>query len=189
MKIPTEIFAGDSYTWEDDPTTDNLGNAIDSAAWTLKYDFRQSAVANLTLTATANGSGWTTSLTAAQSVLWAAGKVYWQAHATSGLLRKTLGSGAMNVKLNIAASSALGAGEFRTQAEQDLAAVQTAIRTLISGGAKAYTIGGRSLTKLDVPELLQLESKLKADVFREKKAARMANGLGNPSNVYVRFNK
>jgi hypothetical protein len=37
-------------------------------------------------------------------------------------------------------------------------------------------------------ELLQLEGKLKADVAREKQAEMIANGLGNPRNMFVRFN-
>jgi hypothetical protein len=35
--------------------------------------------------------------------------------------------------------------------------------------------------------LLALETKLKADVNREQKAQLIANGLGNPFNLFVRF--
>jgi hypothetical protein len=34
---------------------------------------------------------------------------------------------------------------------------------------------------------MQLESKLKAEVKREQMAELMANGLGNPHNLFVRF--
>jgi hypothetical protein len=36
-------------------------------------------------------------------------------------------------------------------------------------------------------DLLQLESKLKAEVKREQMADLIANGLGNPHNLFVRF--
>jgi len=66
--------------------------------------------------------------------------------------------------------------------------VQAAIRTIISGGAvKQYSIGNRNLQKYDLPDLLALETKLKAELKREQRAQLMANGLGNPFNLFVRF--
>jgi len=187
LRIPQALAAGDSISWDDNPTTDNLGNAIDSGTWTLKYDFRQSGVTNLSVTAAAQGTGWRTSLTAAESALWAAGIVYWQAYAVNGSQRVTLGSGQLEIKPNLVGSGASGAGEFRSQTEIDLASVQAAIRSIVSGGAKSYTINGRSMTKHDLGELMAWESTLKTRLAREKKAERIANGLGNPSSVFVRF--
>jgi hypothetical protein len=58
----------------------------------------------------------------------------------------------------------------------------------VSGGAVAeYTIGTRRLKKMDMADLVMLESRLKAMVMREQKAALIANGLGNPTSLYVRF--
>ena len=76
----------------------------------------------------------------------------------------------------------------RSQAQKDLDAVQAAIRTIVAGGVvRQYTIGNRSLSKYDLTDLLALETKLKADVNREQKAQLIANGLGNPFNLFVRF--
>jgi hypothetical protein len=59
---------------------------------------------------------------------------------------------------------------------------------MISGGAVAeYTIGSRRLKKMEMTDLLALESTLKASVKREQAAQLMANGLGNPHNLFVRF--
>ena len=80
-----------------------------------------------------------------------------------------------------------GALDGRTQAETDLTAVQTAIRAIVAGGAKQYSIGNRAFTKLDLSELMERESRLKAEVKREQKAQLIANGLGNPHNLFVRF--
>lgn len=188
MKIPSEITAGDSLTWEDDPTTDNLGNTIDST-WTLKYAFQQSGVANISVTSTANGSGWTTTIPKASSATWAqTAKVFWQAYAESGTSRVTLGSGSLKVNPNV--STATTSTELRSQTQQDLDAVELAIRTMVSGGAVAeYTIHGRTLRKIPLAELRILRNELKAQLIREKKAQNIANGLGNPSNIYIRFKK
>ena len=59
---------------------------------------------------------------------------------------------------------------------------------MISGGAVAeYSIGTRRLKKMEMADLLQLEGKLKAEVKREQMADLIANGLGNPHNLFVRF--
>lgn len=187
MKIPSQITAGDSISWDDVPSTDNLGNQVDSSLWTLKYDFRQAGATNLTVTSAAQGLGWRTTLTKIQTSGFASGKVYFQAYAESGTDRVTLGAGSFTIEKNV--STAANTDEFRSQAEQDLAAVETAIRSLVSGGAKAYTIGGRSMTKNDMADLLMWRDRLKGIVAKEKKAERLANGLGNPSNVFVRFQK
>lgn len=187
MKIPSQITAGDSVSWIDDPTSDNLGNAIDSSSWTLKYDFRQGSI-SLSVTAVANGSGWKTSLTAAQSTDFSAGAAYFQAYVTLGSNRITLGSGQITFNDNLAASDVPYDG--RTQAKKDLDAVQAAMRAMIAGGAvQEYSIRGRQLRKIPMADLLLMESQLKTQVARENKAQSIANGLGNPHNVFVRFGK
>jgi hypothetical protein len=50
-----------------------------------------------------------------------------------------------------------------------------------------YTIGSRRLKKMEMADLLTLESSLKTEVKREQKASMIANGLGNPHNLFVRF--
>ena len=50
-----------------------------------------------------------------------------------------------------------------------------------------YTIGNRHLRKMSMTDLLELESRLKARVYREQLQQDMANGLGNPRNLFVRF--
>lgn len=185
MNIPSELRAGDSASWVDYPTTDNLGDLISSADWALKYRLVGAQV--LTLTAVAEGDGWSTSITKAQTATLGSGDYHWQAYVESGSERVTLGGG--KIKLLADLSTATAGSEQRSQAAQDLAAVQAAIRALVTSGAKSYTIGGRSLTKIDVPDLLLIESRLKAEVVRERKAEMIASGLGNPSNVYVRFRR
>jgi hypothetical protein len=182
MKIPSELYAGDSATWLDDATADRLGNSIDSS-WTLKYVI--SGAAALTLTASANGSGWSTSITKAQSTALGAGDFYWQAYVEKASERQTLGSGTIKVK-PAAGNSISG----KSQTQTDLEAIEAAIRSIISGGAVAeYTIGGRSLRKLPMSDLILLKDRLTARLMAEKKAERIANGLGNPSNIYVRFKR
>jgi hypothetical protein len=183
MKIPKELYAGDSAKWDDDPTVDRLGNSIDSVAWTLKYVIAGATA--LTLTAAPKGSGWETSIAKADTTSLGAGDYFWQAYAESGADRITIGTGRITIKA-AAGNNITG----KSQIQQDLEAVQAAIRSIISGGAVAeYTIAGRSLRKIPMADLIMLESRLQAKLAAEKKAERIANGLGDPSNIYVRFRK
>ena len=97
--------------------------------------------------------------------------------------------GQIEVKPSLAYSGTPAAFDGRSQAQIDLDAVKAAIRSLINGGAvQEYKIGSRNLKRYDLSELIQLESRLKSIVARENKAKLMASGLGDPHNLYIRFN-
>jgi hypothetical protein len=174
--------------WRDEASTDNLGNPIDSGSWTLTYYLRtNTASEGATVVGTASGTGWDFALAAATSAGFDAGQWYWQAIATSGSDKVTVGAGQLQVLAALEYAGTPGAFDGRSQAQIDLDAVQAAIRAIVSGGAKQYSIGSRSFTKLDLSELMERESKLKAEVKREQMADLIANGLGNPHNLFVRF--
>lgn len=190
MNIPTTIRAGDTVKWRDDSTVDVFGAAITSADWTLTYYLRtNTASEGATITGSAYGTGWQFTIAAGTSTNFDAGKWYWTAVATKDTEVLTLGNGGLTVNAALTYSGTPGAFDGRTQAQKDLDAVQAAIRAILSGGVvQEYRIGTRNLKKYDLADLLQLEGKLKADVKREEQAELIANGLGNPRNMFVRFN-
>lgn len=189
MNIPAQITAGDTVTWRDGATTDNLGNLIDSSAWTLTYYLRtDKANHGATAVGSAYGSGWQTTLSATTTAAFDPGHWFWQAIATNGSNKITLGAGQLDVLAALSYTGNPGAFDGRTQAHQDLDAVDAAIRALVSGGVvQEYMIGNRKLKKYDLSELQVLRSRLIAEVKREQAAASMAQGLGNPHNMFVRF--
>jgi hypothetical protein len=189
VNIPATIRAGDTVKWRDDASVDAFGAAVTSSTWTLTYYLRtNTASEGATITGTAYGQGWELTIAAATSAGFDAGQWYWQAIATAGSEKLTLGAGQLEVLAALNYAGTPGAFDGRSQAQQDLDAVQAAIRAMVSGGAVAeYTIGSRRLKKLPLTELLQLEAKLKSDVKREQAADLAANGLGNPHNLFVRF--
>lgn len=189
MNIPAQITAGDTVKWRDVATKDNLGNTIDSAGYTLTYWLRtNTAGEGVSAVATAYGTGWETTLSAATTAGFDAGHWFWQAIATQGSTKVTLGSGQLDVVASLSYAGAPGAFDGRTQAHQDLDAVDAAIRAIVSGGVvQEYSIGGRRLKKYDLAELQVLRSRLIAEVKREQAAASVAQGLGNPHNLFVRF--
>ena len=193
MKIPTQIRAGDTAKWRDSPSADVFGNAISSSSWSLTYFLRSNAASEaLTVVGQAYGTGWEFVVSAATSAGFEAGKWFWQAVATAGSEKVTLGAGQLDVLPSLSYTGTADAFDGRSQAQKDLEAVQSAIRTIIAGGAVAeYWIGtgagGRRLKRMTLTELIELESKLKSDVVRENRAEKIANGLGDPRKLYVRF--
>lgn len=189
MKIPAQIRAGDTVKWRDVASRDVFGNAITSSDWTLTYYLRfDKTHEGATVVGTVYGTGWEFSIAQGTSAGFDAGTWYWQAEATKAGEHVTLGAGQLTVLAGMSYTGLPAAFDGRTQAQKDLDAVQAAVRAMVSGGAVAeYSIGSRRLKKMELSDLLALESSLKAEVKREQKAAMIANGLGNPHNLFVRF--
>jgi hypothetical protein len=189
VTVPAEITAGSTLQWIEPAGTDPAGDPATSASWTLTISFRTNTAgegATITGTARADG-GWDVALSAAVTGAWDAGVWYWQRKITSGSDVVITGSGTTTVLASLAYTGTPEAFDGRTQAEKDLEAVQAAIRAIVSGQSKQYSIGSRSFTKLELGVLMQREAQLKALVARERAAEKAAQGLGNPMNMFVRF--
>ena len=64
------------------------------------------------------------------------------------------------------------------------------MRARISGGSvQEYSIGNRSLKKMPMPDLIALETKLKADVVLENRRKRLAEGQDSGRTTYIRFGR
>ncbi|MEK9824207.1 MAG: hypothetical protein VW779_00290 [Halieaceae bacterium] len=194
MAIPPSITSGVDAVWTDAETVDVFGDAVTNTTHTLVYYFRLNTVGEgVTATSVAYETGWKTTLSAATtSSMSPSDSWYFQAVATNISDSTTIeySRGQIEVQASLAYSGTPGAFDGRTQAQQDLDAVKAAIRSLISGGAVAeYRIGNRNLRRYDLSELIELESRLKSIVAKENKAKLIASGLGDPHNLYVRFNR
>ncbi len=189
MTVPAAIRAGDTIQWIEPAATDLDGNAATSATWTLTTYLRMHVNhegATVVGTARSDG-GWNNAISASTSTGFDAGTWYWQSRITKNTTVITIGEGTLTVSPSLYYTGQPAAFDGRSQAEKDLEAVQTAIRNLISKEAKQYTIGSRSYTAQDLTQLMQRESQLKAIVARERAAEKIAAGLGDPRNVFVRF--
>jgi hypothetical protein len=51
-----------------------------------------------------------------------------------------------------------------------------------------YSFGGRSISKMTYTELLEVRSRLQAEVQQEADAQAIAQGLSNPRRIGIRFN-
>lgn len=185
MNIPQQITAGDSASWSDEPFVDGQGRQLDASAYTLKYLLRGPAV--LDLTAEANGRGWKTNLTTGQSGTLTAGAYTVVAQLIKAGERLTVGNGRLTILPDI--TSAAAGYDGRSQAEKALADAESALASFKAsqGKIKKYKIGTREMEFATVPEILEVISYWKAKLMNERTAQDIANGLGNPRNLMVRF--
>jgi hypothetical protein len=72
-----------------------------------------------------------------------------------------------------------------TEAEELLILVKTAIKLVLQG--QSYKIKDRELTRVDLPELIKLQDRLKWQIAEEKRKQSIANGLPDPSRIKIRF--
>ena len=191
MTIPSKVRAGDILQWRDSETQDVFGNAITSTEWSVTYYLRTNTASEAHITSSSVYlSGWQFTVASAVTANFDAGDWYFQAVADkSSAEKQTILSGQFEVLPSLVYSGTAAAYDGRSQIRKDLDQVQTAIRAVASGGGvKEYKIGTRQAKKYELAELFQLEAKLKAELAREEASEKIANGLGNPRNLFVRFN-
>jgi len=192
MEIPVQLSVGDTVQWIVCRTVDNLGNEISvDTGFSLSYFLRKSDAADDDVIEIAgvarDDGGWDFVIPHSQFAAGDEGTYYWSAKASKaagGTTVFTIAKGQTTVLPDISSATTF---DGRSQAKKDLEAVNAAIRALSSGGVKSYMIGTRTVTKMDIADLLKWRSQLKSDVAREEKADKIAQGLGDPKNLYVRF--
>ena len=183
MTQPSQIFQGDQSSW--------VEPAHDDATAVVAWMRAAAAGAGVEAPATLTDDGWKITLSTATTAAMASGDWTVQVVATVDGAPHTTRRGSLTVRKSLAFSGSPGAFDDRSQAEKDLAAVEEAIRQLV-GGAVEYTIGslgngGRKVRRVELPALIAWRDRLKAEVAREKRAEMIAQGLGDPRRLYVRF--
>tara|TARA_A200000159_G_C7239473_1_gene303896 strand:- start:132 stop:716 length:585 start_codon:yes stop_codon:yes gene_type:complete len=191
VTFPTTVRAGDYVQWRIPASQDVFGNSISSPDWSVVYYLRtNTGPVGATVNSSAYVDGFQFTIASNVTATFTAGNWFYQAVANkSGAEKQTIYTGQFEVLESLEYSGTAVNYDGRSQVEKDLEVIQTAIRTIISGGAvQEYKIGTRSAKKYELSELLALESRYKAELVREKQGEMIANGLGNPRATFVRFN-
>lgn len=186
MRIFDQLPVGDSTSWLDDCVTLPDGRvAAPSSGWALRYVLRGPVA--LDIDAVAQPPGWSTTLTKTASSALVAGLYAWAAQVSTSTERITVGSGQLRMLPDLTGIS--GSYDTRSQAQKALADCETALASFNASGGrvKRYDIAGRSMEFASIAELMQVHSFWRAKVMTEQTASAVANGHGNPRNLYTRF--
>ena len=177
MNIFQTLTAGDSARWHDDPwIATPSGDRLTSTDWTLTYQLR--GATQLTLTAVADGDGWSTSLGITDSQTLEPGVYVWGAYLSQPDERITIGGGTLTIKADPATITTPIDG--RSVAQKALADAEAALADLYASGKKTkkYMIGNRSAEYYTAADLLGAITYWKRRVLNE---------CGDTGKLLVRF--
>lgn len=185
---PDQLVVGDRWVWK---RTD-LGADYPPASYTLKYSLRleNGGTTEIEIIAAASGSDYLIEVSQTTTTGKTAGRYRWQAYIVrnSDSERVTVGSGIVELLANRDAATT----DPRSHARKVLDSIEAAIEAFAANTVKSYTIttgtGSRTVTKHDVPELLTLRDRYRAEARDEEAALSGAAALGvNPRHIGIRF--
>ena len=186
--IPAVITAGTTVKWRDESATVGFNESATSADYSLTYYLRTNIAGQGHISiGSAFATGWQFTISATDSGTFDAGDWYWCAIAEKSGEKYKLGEGYIKVKQSLVYSGTPLVFDSRTYAEKELDIVKAAILALETDKAKEYSIGDRTFKRIELSELIKRESQLKSIVATEQRASKIAQGLGDPKNLFIRF--
>ena len=177
---PTVLIAGDTAQWtksfSDYPAT----------IWTLTYAFRlQQGSGKLDITATASGTDYAATITAAQSALMTAGVWIWGAFVTFSGERHQVDAGTLTVSPNLAAIDY--SIDLRSSAKKAYDNALKAWESVTLG--QTVMLNGRTYTQHNLNALIAFVDRCKSDYAAEQQAEQLANTGINPRKIGVRLTR
>lgn len=182
-KEPETLLIGDRWMWK----RVDLGSDYPPASYALSYSmqFLGDGGHTISITATGSGTDFVVEVASATTAGYTAGTYRWFAFITrnSDSQRVEIGSGSVT----IAPNAASGHHDTSSHAEIMVRKIESVLQNRADADVASYSIAGRSLSKMSPEELTTWRDYYRAEVVRERRAERMANGLGTNSQVLVRF--
>lgn len=176
---PAELRAGDTWAWR----REDLGD-YPASIWTLTYAFRN-ATAYFDVVATADGEAFAISVAKATTAGKTAGSYDWTAFVSDGSERHEIGRGVLEVLPDMGTAAAR---DGRSWARQMLDYVESALLSKATGSQLDIVraqLAERNL-QYDIPGLLVLRDRLRAEVRAEDNADRLRRGLASRHRLLAR---
>jgi hypothetical protein len=180
MNIPDILQAGDTFSW-----TDSLAD-YPAPTYTLKYSLYRYGQDPIAITAAASGTDHVVTVTAATTAAYATGTWNWSAYAEAGTARYTVGRGTVTIKPYLAVATSTT--DNRSHAQKMLDLIEAALVTSVTANAHvvSITIDGKAV-QYKREELLVLRDRYKWEVYNDKKADLIAQGLDPGKRILTRF--
>ena len=173
--IPARLTAGD--TWEFTFTHADYA----APTWDASVYF-ENAAATFSAAATDDGSAHAFSIAAATTASKRAGRYLWSIRVTDGTSSYTVETGWVEV---VADPAAAGVHDPRSDSRKMLDALNATLLGRATSDQLSMTIGGRSLSRIPLPELREWRDQLRQEVRTEEQGS--SAGLGR--DIKVRFGR
>ncbi len=179
---PTEFTAGDTVKW-----TKSLDD-YPADLYALKYQIIPlSGGAPLIVSATADGTDYAITISAAISAGYSSGDYRWYSYVTdiaTSTERYSINHGDLTIDPDPTAATV---ADLRSHARTVLDAIEALLEGEASIAQQEMSIEGKSLKRREIPELLEMRSAYLAEVKREEAAEALRKGLGTGDRILTRF--
>lgn len=176
--LPKIITAGDTLSF-----TESVSDYLPEDGWALAYTLA-SATVRIEITSTDNSdSTYLVAETAANTANYTPDSYRWQSYVTKGTERFSVLSGTVTIKPNFAS----GTVDYRSHVKKTLDAIESLIEGKAGKDVDSYSIQGRSLSKMNITELLEWRDKYKRELKQLEKEADLAVGIETSNKVYTRL--
>jgi len=177
---PVSFYAGDSVRWKR-----SLGDFPASQGWTLSYVLVKEGTPPITVTAQADGDDHAVSIAPTVSAQYAPGVYRWQAFVEKDADRFTIGEGTIEIKADFATQT-MGF-DARSHVQRMVDALRARLEKRASNDQMEMMVGGEKLALIPMHRVRELLSSYETQLAIERKAERIAKGLGGGGNILVRF--
>lgn len=176
---PFELVAGDTWEWTRDLDDYPAGT------WTLTYYLHLLGATGTPISITANADGTTHSVSVAKGTTagYADGQYQWHGLVDDGTTRKKVDEGTLTVLPDLTGTHV----DTRSHNRKMLSAIEALLENRATKDQMAYTVGGRQLSRISIPDLLQWRDYYKARVNQEERRERSKNGLGHRGKILTKF--
>jgi len=181
---PYEVYAGDTFRWDKD-----LKDYTPADGWALTYSFRSNTGTGFNITASANSgnSGWEITVAASTTTSYTTGEYNWQAYVTKGSERYVVDNGVTIINRNLNALGTSATTDLRTHAKLMISKIQSVLEGRMDADIENYSIGGRSINKIPVSELVNILHTYEEKLDKEERKRRLANKHGSGRLIKARF--
>ena len=186
---PNEFFIGDRVEFDIEEFHNGFSiSDFSNSSYTLKYSFWSSGTAVTTVSCTAQNSYYRLTILPATTNGYTAGYYSYKAQIenSSGTVteRYTVRDGTFEIKSK---PSTMVATDGRSHVKKIHDLIKTLLEGRVTKEADSITIGGRSLSRIPMADLVGLERKYAAMVKSEEKVEKIKKGIDPGSRILVRF--
>ncbi len=176
-RVPEELNAGDSVSWRV-----RLAKYPPADGWQLVYLLSKEGK-TLTFAAGIDGEEYLVALTGAFTAGWPAGEYRWRAFVRRGDDRHVVTEGWLAVRPDPEQET----HDPRWHSKRVLDAIEAVIEGRATGDQESYTIGGRSLARTPIADLLALRRQYLAEYYAQLRAERRRQGQPAGNRIIYRF--
>jgi hypothetical protein len=180
----TVLIAGDTLKY-----LDSFPDYLASAGYVLTTRLvrRDASGAAINFNATASGDNYQTNVAASTTAGWQAGFYTWAKYVTLAGDRYTLDAGELEIRADPATVDA--PFDTRSHAAKTLAAIEAVIEGRATSAQQQWSLAGRQVQYIPLPELSQFRKQYRAEVVAEQNAERLAKGLKPRNRIAIRFTR